>query len=578
MEVEIRGWNGATAEDCVAFILRKCKVSVTNFSVNNGALRGFVASDKDANDLLQWSGVRFAGSPLRITKAEAGFNGNMAGAPASGENTIDTLTQFLKSRYNPQIKLLNLSAVQQDPTLANKGFFGSLSTSLKFFPALMKIAGDLKLDVTSADLAGNNLSDLTSISSLAHTFPSLQNLSLQNNNFSRIKTFETWRKKLNFLRELVLTGNPLLNTQNQNDLLNMKLELMKSFPRLVVLNGEPVRNEQALLANLSFPFEHPRAMFFQDAEVQGISTNFIANFYNLWDTNRADLMVLYQNESQFSLQVDSVQPHTLDAKNTPDFGYYIPQSRNLTRVSSSKARLTRVAQGQEQIFKLFMQMPKTRHELMTKPENYSMESYRLAQLGAICITLHGNFEELAPPENLDLINQQSGPGRNKYAHQKKKITLGPKCFDRTFIVIPGPNASMVVASDMICLRSEVALDAFSAPAAEIGAPQLPVQPQHLQQPQVNHTTPPPFSTPSPLSYRTPPPSAPGAPTAADLPAEVKANLNQVQQEILVKVLLDTKLTIQYGVMLCQQSNWDYQQCTVNFKNSAASLPPDAFAR
>lgn len=68
------------------------------------------------------------------------------------------------------------------------------------------------------------------------------------------------------------------------------------------------------------------------------------------------------------------------------------------------------------------------------------------------------------------------------------------------------------------------------------------------------------------------------PTAADLPAQVKANLNVMQQELLVKVLLETKLNIEYGVLLCQQSNWDYQQCISNFKISASTLPPDAFAR
>lgn len=566
VEVEITGWNGATATECIGFISRKCKVTVTNYTVNNNVMRGFVNSQKDADNLIQWSGVRFAGAPLKmhIVKNAFASNGAPGQAPAGDDGAIETLNMFLKLRYNPQIKLLNLSSVQQDPTLISKGFFGSLSTSSKFFPALMKIAGNLKLDVTSADLSGNNLSDLTSISALAQTFPTLQNLLLQNNNFSRIKAFETWRKKLNFLRELILVGNPLLN--NQAEALNIKLELMKNFPRLVVLNGEVVRNEQALLANLSFPFELPRAMFFQDAEVQSISTNFITNYYNLWDTNRADLMVLYQNESQFSLQVDLTQPHIVDANKTPDFGYYIPLSRNLTRISSSRARMTRVAQGQEQIYKLFTQIPKTRHDLMSKPDNYSMESFRLAQLGAISITLHGNFEETGPPDNTELLNPQSGPGRNKYAQLKKEAALGSKCFDRTFIVIPGPNASMIVASDMICLRAEVSPEAFKGEAAtaiQPAAPQLqPLNP----------------GTASPQAFNTPPPGAAGVPTAADLPAEVKANLNPAQQEILVRILLETKLNIQYGVLLCQQSNWDYQQSSINFKTSAASLPPDAFAQ
>lgn len=582
-EVEIFGWNGSTPGECIAFINRKCKISVTNYSVNNasGAMRGFVRSETEANNLIQWSGVRFAGNPLKISKVNNGFgNGNVPNQPGqqSGDNTIETLTMFLKSRYNPENSLLNLSAVQQDPTLSAKGFFGTISTSSKFFPALMKIASDLKLNVTSADLSNNNLSDLSTVSTLAHTFPTLQNLSLQNNKFSRIKAFDIWKKKLNFLRELVITGNPLTNTNDLNEALNIKLELLKVFPRLVVLNGEIVRNEQVLNTNLTFSFKDPQPMFFQDNDVQNISTNFITNYYNLWDTNRADLMVLYQAESQFSLLVDSTLPHTVDNKPPPDFSYYLPLSRNLTRVSSAKARMSKVAKGQEQIFKSFSQLPSTRHDLMLKPDNYSMESYRLAAIGAISITLHGSFEETAVPANLEHVNQLAGMGRNKYAYQKKlKIALGSKSFDRTFIVIPGPNNSMIVASDLLCIRTEADPAAFKPVALPTATP-TPAAAAAAAPSSATVTAPGVgFGGTGQQSFGTPPPTQPG-PSAADLPPEVKAGLNTIQQEMLVKVLLETKLTIQYGVMLCQQSNWDYQQCIVNFKNSAGSLPPDAFAR
>lgn len=575
VEVEIFGWNGASASECIAFIARKCNVNVTNYSVNttSGGLRGFVRSKDEADLLVKWSGVRFAGGVLRISiinSVPGGFGSSPAQAQG-GDNAIETLTQFLKLRYSPDIKLLNLSSVQQDPTLSAKGYFGSMSTTSKFFPALMKIASDLKLDVTSADLSNNNLADLSTISTLAVTFPNLQNLALLNNKLTRIKIFESWKKKLSSLRELILAGNPLLNTNDPTEIALIKGELLKVFPRLVVLDGEILRNEEVLRKNLTLLFERPQAMFFQDNEAQAISTNFITNFYKLWDTDRKQLMVLYQNESQFSFQVDSSHPRAFDAKDTPDFGYYIPQSRNLTRVSSVKAKMGRLAHGQEQIFKLFSQLPKTQHDLMTKPDDFSMESFRLPQLGAICITLHGVFQETGPPDNTELVNTL-GHGRNKYQAKKSKIPLGRKGFDRTMIVIPGPNNSMIVASDLLCVRSEVSSEAFRPSAIVTPQPQ---------------TTPSP--APVPGSFASPPgvgpsasvtPTPPGAnvPTAADLPAEVKSNLNTIQQELLVKILLETKLNIQYGVMLCQQSNWDYQQCITNFKTSQASLPPDAFAR
>lgn len=543
--VEILGWNGASRDECIGFIARKCKITVSNHLVDaNGVLKGFVKTQREANELVAWLGVKFAGQALKIAKAAQAL------VPVGDNNTIQTITSFLRSRFDANSKLLNLLAVHQDASLASKGFFANMSTTSKFFPALMKVASELNLSATSVDLLGNNLSDLSTVSALAQTFPHLQNLLLLHNNFSRLKTFETWRHKLNSLRELILVGNPLLNTASPQEQENIKKEMMKLFPRLVVLDGQHLRNEQVLVAHTTFSFDAPQSMFFLDEEIQGVATNFIANFYKLWDSSRADLMVLYQAELQFSMLVDLAHPHTIASTGLatgPDYSYYLLQSRNLTRVSGAKSRMAKVAIGQEQIHKLFSQLPKSRHELIEKPHLFSMEAYRYPQLGGILITLHGTFDEVAAPDNTDAV--LGGPGnRGRHSYQKKKAVLGTKSFDRTLVIVLGPNGSMIVASDLLLVRSPSGNEAFSSTRDVIGNV-------------------PPTASPSP---------APG-PSAADLPQEVKAGLNPVQQDILVKVLVETKLTIQYGVMLCEQSGWDLAQCMVNFKNSAGGLPREAFA-
>ena len=162
---------------------------------------------------------------------------------------------------------------------------------------------------------------------------------------------------------MILFNNPIVQANDPAEIQTIKLELMKSFPRLVVLNGEILRNEQVLIANLSFPFESPETMFFQDEDSRNLATNFIANYLKLWDANRSELMILYQNESQFSMQVDSSHPHLIESGNSgysgsTDFGYYLNNSRNLTRVSSIKARMAKLSIGQEQIYKSFQQLPK----------------------------------------------------------------------------------------------------------------------------------------------------------------------------------------------------------------------------
>ncbi|EGV64186.1 nuclear mRNA export, poly(A)+RNA binding protein [Yamadazyma tenuis] len=551
--VEILGWNGASMEDCVKFISRKCRIVVSNASIDpqSGAMKGYVKSQKDADDLCNWSGVKFAGQSLKITKAI----GAGATTTAVGSSTIETITAFLKSRYSPEMKLLNLTAVQADPTLQSKGFFATISTTSKFFPALMKVAHELKIEVDSIDLSGNNLTDLSTISTLSTTFPTLKNLSLSNNAISRLKVFETWRHKLNLLRELIITGNPILNQANPQEI---KAELMKSFPRLIVVNGEVLRNEAMLNSILAFPYPNPQQMFFQDEEIQGMSTNFVTSFFGLWDSNRRDLIQLYQAESQFSLSVDMSHPHMLEVANV-DFGYYLPFSRNLTKISASKSRMSKVCIGPDQIFKAFTQLPKSKHELVTKPDMFSMETYRFPQVNGIIINLHGTFGETAPPENLEAFNNAAH--RNRFQNNRnKKPPLSNKSFDRSFVVIPGPNGSMILASDSLVIRSPSGCDSWSKQSKLPTPP--PAQPQQQQQ----------------KLPQTPPPNGPSAlPMVTQLPPDVKAMLNAAQQEILIKVSLETNLNLQYGLMLCQQSNWDYQQCIINFKNSVGSLPRDAYA-
>lgn len=504
-------------------------------------MHGHVKTQKDADDLVNWSGVKFAGQLLRISKDFSGQTTNTA---------IDAITQFLQSRYNPAARMLSLAQVSLDPGLVSKGFFGSANTGSKFFPALMKVALDLKLEVDTIDLSGNQLSDLGAISALAPTFPRLKNLSLQNNNFKSLKVFEPWRHKLSFLREIILAQNPMIDLHtNPADRAAVSAELMRLFPRLIVLNGEVIRNEQALVANLTFPFDAPQPMFFLDDDVRNTATGFVTNFYNLWDGNRHDLVVLYQNESQFSMLVDLAHPHVADSGVGTDFGYYLPNSRNLARVSSAKVRLARVATGPSAIAAAFSQLPRLRHELIAKPHLYSMESFRFPQLNGIIMTLHGTFDETAAPENPE--NGNAAAQKNRFHYQKnKKVALGSKSFDRTFVVIPGANGSMIVASDMLVIRAPSGSEAWHSTPANT-----------------------PSATPTPTPSHTP---APSGPTAADLPPDIKANLSPPQQELLVKVLLETKLNLQYGVMLCEQSSWDYQQCTVNFKNSVGLLPREAY--
>lgn len=554
MSILLTGWNNASAAECIAFVQKKTRVQISNYSTQQSVLHGTVKNQQDAQTLLSYSGVRFAGQPLK-------FKIEQTGPTTSAGDTRVILTNFLKSRYDPVNKFLNLASVQHDPAVQSIGFFQSAGTAARFFPALMKVAELLKLEVISADLSGNDISDLEWVTLLPQTFPQLRNLSLQNNRLGNTKPFDSWKKKLVYLRELIVDGNPFMTRVQPQEL---KTQFRRIFPRLIVLNGEVVRNEELVLANYKLGFEPPQAIFFQDTDVQNISTSFITNYIGMWDTNRSGLMGLFQPQSQFSLLVDTSTPHTLSGTTTaPDFGYYLTQSRNLAKVSVPKARMSKLAVGAEQIFTLFSQIPKSKHDLVNNPSAYSMEAYKLPEMGAICITLHGSFTEVAPPDNMEKVNLQNNRFRN--GKKQQRPVLGSKCFDRTLIVVPGANNSMVVASDLLCFRAEVEPDAFVGKPVMAAGSLQPAQPVEQQVP---------GSVPNVAGIAGTP--SPGPATPLNLPDALKATLNPMQQEMLVKILVETKLNVEYGLMLCQQSNWDYQQCMVNFSNSSGSLPPNAF--
>ena len=136
--IEIMGWNGASLGECINFISRKCKVIVSNYSVdsNSGVLKGYVKNESQANTLLNWSGVKFAGQSLRFSKGVSNISNQMGGGASTGsQSTIETISQFLKARYQPEIKMLNLSNVKQDPTLTAQGFWITIC-EFKIFPSI----------------------------------------------------------------------------------------------------------------------------------------------------------------------------------------------------------------------------------------------------------------------------------------------------------------------------------------------------------------------------------------------------------------------------------------------------------
>jgi nuclear RNA export factor len=516
--VEVKGWQGGSRDDAISFISRKTRIVIMNSVVEGDTIVGQVKTQSEADQLSSWSGVRFAGNALKFA----------ARSPTTS-NTIEMLKAFLERRYNPQVKLLDLGSIASDEQLRSTGAFSSITTQSKMFPALMKLASQSNYDVQSVNLSDNGLEDLMGVSTLAQTYPNLLNLSLSNNKIARLKSLETWKNKFKHLRELLMSNNPITSDPSYKD------EISKTFPKLVVLDGVIIRDEQKLKSIYELPITK-RQFFFEDFEIQQLSTQFISNYLNFWDNDRNQLMSLYTPDSQFSLSADSSVPNDASATDI-SFGLYIPLSRNISRVSSARSRNERLGKGPEQIHKLFQQIPFTKHKLDTNPELYSMEAWRYAQVNGFIISIHGEFGEVKEP----VITEK----KNNYRRTTNTTKLTPKSFDRLFVIVPSGNG-MVIASDSLIVRPIANNKAWSEEAT---VPTQQAQPNSGQQQPV-----------------------PGA------QVQLPPHLSDEQKLITQKIMMETKLNLQFSLLLCEQSNWNYEVAVNGFKESHANgqVPPEAF--
>ena len=547
-------------QDLLSFITRHARLSLQDPTIEGPLVVGYLQTKEQADQILKLNGAQFAGNKLKLEMVDADKVSNTS-------STIEFFRAFLAKRYDPNTRMLDLSSLYADPELIQKGMFANVSIQSRLFPAMLKVASkeqQLMAVVESVNLADNKLRDITNISSLAQTFPNLKNLCLANNQIARHNALEGWKNKFKNLRELLMTNNPI--TTNSSTYVS---DMLKIFPKLVILDNNIVRDNQRLEAIFSLPVKLQQ-FFFENDQLATSSTGFVTNFLTLWDSNRSQLLNLYTPQSQFSLSVDSsVPPSTVtDSDQTPSFGFYIPQSRNVCKVSSEKSLEQRLAMGQERIATLFKQCPSTKHHLMDDPNGYSMEAVSYPQVNGFIITLHGYFEETAKPELVASSGGSNTSGHSGSSRHRRygnslhtgspssANKLGKKSFDRTWVIVP-MNNSLVVASDMLTVR---------AYTSNAWTPNLQGQQQQQQQQQ---------QTPNPPLVGAQQ-QVPQVTQTLQLPPELQARLNPGQLELLQKLHVETKLNAEYTYMLAEQSGWNYENAIKSFQGSVNNLPREAF--
>ncbi|OQE38938.1 hypothetical protein PENCOP_c007G04700 [Penicillium coprophilum] len=566
----VRGWKESKAasnrdgglESLIAFLERRMnsfiksgpRAKITKSRTEGDTLVAFVRPDL-AGHMLRINNNVFAGTHITVeayTAATALDNELAAVAPVPG-STADTknkMTTILGKRFFPATKLLDLSKMMDDPELHDMGVFESMSTKSKFFPALMKVwelgfknASERREAVESVSLAGNSLNNITSVTTLAQTFPDIQYLDLSNNNIKNAQAMTAWRWKFRNLIFLDLTDNEISSDPTFKD------TMLKWYPKLQTLNNVQVRTPEEVAAQKKTPIPVLPPHFIDESQV---GENFVRAFFPGYDNDRNSLVSsVYDDQSTFSLNVNTTAPRAGQTE-TAGWGEYIRKSRNLDKISHLSARMSRSYKGVEKIREVFNELPPTRHpDLVAKADQWLVECHPVPHLpdptgqsptgvGGLSLMVHGQLEE-------------SVGG---------KVEI--RSFDRTFIIGPGNTPGGIrVVNEIFCLRAFGGHEAWS--------PEI----QALSQ--VSQAAAP---GPVPTATPTPPTAAPSGAVAEGygLPRPGKSDTQLQQEQMVTQMSSKSGMTFQYSEMALAGNGWNPELAWKNFEQLKATnaLPPTAF--
>lgn len=535
---------GGGIKDLIAFLERKATALVQKSRLDGDALIISIKSE-DVPKFTKLDTFIFAGASLEIAHYH-GENTNPQGDVDGGTNEVSTvLTDVLTRRYDPALKLLDLSNLGTDPELINIGMFSTTARESKLFPALMKIldsfftTAEEKVEaIHSVSLASNALTSTTSVYALAQTLPALQNLDLSNNQLRDLNALKGWRWKFRGLNHLILSGNPL-----ESEVPSYKDDILKWYPSLRILNNEQVRSsdEAKDVSKNETPIPIAAPSFRDEA---GIGETFVKMFFPAYDSDRTALInAYYDTSSTFSLSVNISAPRSPETaeQKSPSWDSYIKRSRNLVKVTHLPAKMSRICTGTENIQQCWLTLPSTQHpNLLTEPEKWCIEcnaipglpdpsGQSLGGVGGLIVTIHGEFFE---------VNVSTG------------MPTCRRSFDRTFVLGPGAGAGGVrVACDALVLRAWGGSQAWKEDATGFLLSAAPPQPRLY-----------PIQVPRGFGA-----SAPG-----------KTD-EQVRNEVLaLELSTKTGMTLDYSGECLKQSGWTIKGALVAFEQVKANLPPEAF--
>ncbi|KDN50615.1 hypothetical protein RSAG8_01113, partial [Rhizoctonia solani AG-8 WAC10335] len=498
---------------------------------------------------------------------------------------IELLREFIKKRYNPEIRFLNLENMSEDELLKSKNILppDDENASRQIGPALLKLAGQLQPQPESISFANNNFSNLHSLRMLPTFLPQLKNVSFQNNEIRSWKDLEAivpHEQKhggaVSSIREIILMGNPVHDLElAKGDLTAYRSEVVRRFPNLEMLDQEPIvkigfdvplpelmERDRVLEKdkNVQWPagtsFLVDMKTGFMGPGIEATTVEFLTKYYGLFDSNRALLSPVYSPSATFSLSLNTSIPprarirgyhaHLPHQKELAWKTWMDVGSRNLMRVARLDKTATFLRSTAEDVIKALSALPGTKHDV-TGTGGAIIEDGTVVGSPAA-----GKFVVDA----FTCLGVLPGEG-------DAEPTGGLRSFDRVFVVAPAaPDSPSYAAGWRVTILSDQ-LTVRGYSANEAWAPG-PIVVQNVNS--GKGTTPVP-TIPAPM------PSIVMAPMDP-----VLADLSDPQRALMVECAGRTGLNAQYSRMCLEGNGWDLAKALVNFEELKGTIPPDAFIR
>ncbi|CAE6442313.1 unnamed protein product [Rhizoctonia solani] len=494
---------------------------------------------------------------------------------------IELLREFIKKRYNAEIRFLNLENMAEDELLKSKNILPPDDENASRQPE-------------SISFANNNFTNLHNLRMLPTFLPQLKNISFQNNEIRLWKDLEAiipneqrHRDGVSSIREIILLGNPVHDQEfAKGDLTTYRSEVVRRFPNLEMLDQEPIvkigfdvplpelmERDRVLEKdkNVQWPaaasFLVDMKAGFMGPGIEATTVEFLTKYYELFDSNRTLLSPAYSPSATFSLSLNTSIPprarirgyhsHLPHQKELNWRAWMDIGSRNLMRVARLDKTTNFLRSTAEDVIKALSALPGTKHDI-TGTGGATVEGGSVVGSPAA-----GKFVVDA----FTCLGVLPGEGDagivlfiNVHGEFAEQPIGGLRSFDRVFVVAPTPPDSPSYAAGwrVTILSDQLTVRGYSANEAWVPGP-IVVQ-------NVNSgkgTTPVPTLMPSVEM-------APMDPVLADL--------SEPQRALMVECAGRTRLNAQYSRMCLEGNGWDLAKALANFEELKGTIPPDAFIR